>query len=100
MKIRWQRRQDQRLHDETRLATRKLGRGTAASLRKCVQSIVEAPDFQSLVAKSPLGLHRLRHSRREQWAFRLSGSLRLIVQPDRTHSVTIIVEIVDYHRRR
>ena len=97
MKIRWQRRQDKRLHSNRRLAARKLGHATADNFRKCVQSVVEAPDFRTLLIRSPMGLHRLRHSRREQWAFRLSGSLRLIIQPDRTHSVTIMVEIVDYH---
>ena len=28
---------------------------------------------------------------------RLSGNLRLIVQPDASYSVTIVIEIVDYH---
>ncbi len=97
MKIRWQRRQDEVLFDDPRRAKRELGHATAVNFRKCVQSVVETPDFRTLLIRKPMGLHRLRHSRRKQWAFRLKSGLRLVVQPDRTHSVTIIVEIVDYH---
>ena len=97
MKIRWLRKNDEALFEDLRLARRELGHATAVNFRKCVQSVVEAPDFRSLLIRKPMGLHRLRHSRREQWAFRLNSGLRLIVQPDRTHLVTIVVEIVDYH---
>ena len=100
MQIRWLRNRDERLFDHPRLATRTLGRAADSSFRKCIRLIVDATDFQSLVLRRPMGLHRLHHSRRGQWAFRLSGGLRLIVQPDKTQSVTIIVEISDYHRRR
>ena len=30
----------------------------------------------------------------------IGGGLRLVIMPNATYSITIIVEIVDYHRRR
>ena len=97
MKIRWLRQDDEELFDNPRRSRRKLGRRAALTLENIIDTIVSTPDFRELVASSPQGMHRLSGDRRMQWAMRLSGNLRLIVQPDSTYSVTIIVEIVDYH---
>ena len=97
MKIRWLRKDDEALFDDLDKAKRKLGNRAALTFKKIVDAIERAPDFRELVASRPQGMHRLSGSRRSQWAMRLGGGLRLIVQPDSTYSVTIIVEIVDYH---
>ena len=97
MKIRWQRRQDKRLHSNPRLAARKLGHRAALTFERLIYDIQHASDFRELLASSPQDMHRLTGDRRAQWAMRLSGNLRLIVQPDASYSVTIVVEIVDYH---
>ena len=98
MKIVWERKRDERLHSDGVRADRKLGYAAAERLRKCVSEINGIPNFRELTELRPLGMHRLRHSRRNQWAFWLSGRLRLVVRPDTTYTVTIVVEIVDYHR--
>ncbi len=100
MKIRWLRKHDEVLFKNTKRARRELGHQTALKYEKLIRDIQRASDFRELLASSPQGMHRLTGDRRNQWAMRLSGNLRLVVQPDSTYSVTIIVEIVDYHRRR
>ena len=97
MKIRWLRKDDEKLFKDTKRARRRLGHQCALNLKEVVDAIDRATDFRELVARSPANMHRLTGDRRSQWAMRLSGNLRLIVQPDSTYSVTIIVEIVDYH---
>ena len=98
MKIVWERKRDERLHSDERRGDRTLGYAAAERLRKCVLAIDNASDFRALIASRQMGLHRLRFSRRNQWAFSLGGGLRLVVRPNSTYTVTIVVEIVDYHR--
>ena len=100
MKIRWLRKRDKLLYTDLRRATSELGRRAALTYKEIVETIEFADDFRNLIESRPYGMHRLTRDRRNQWAMRLSRGLRLIVQPDSTYSVTIIVEIVDYHRRR
>ena len=100
MKIRWQRKDDERLFKDTKRAKRVLGYRAALTYEKLIRDIQRASDFRELLASSPQTMHRLTGDRRTQWAMRLSGRLRLIVEPDTSYSVTIVVEIVDYHRRR
>ena len=97
MKIRWLRKDDEELFDNPRRARRKLGHRAGLTLKKIIETIKRTPDFRELVASGPYNMHRLSGNRRTQWAMRLSGNLRLIVEPGSTYSVTIIVEIVDYH---
>ena len=97
MKIRWLRKDDERLFKDTKRARRRLGRQCALKLKEVVDTIERTPGFRELVALRPANMHRLTGGRRTQWAMRLSGNLRLIVQPDSTYSIAIIVEIVDYH---
>ena len=97
MKIRWLRKDDETLLNNPRRARRKLGRRAALTFEKLIRDIRRARDFRELLASSPQSMHRLTGDRRAQWAMRLSGNLRLIVQPDASYSVTIVVEIVDYH---
>ena len=97
MKIRWLRKDDETLLNNPRRARRKLGRRAALTFEKLIRDIRRARDFRELLASSPQSMHRLTGDRRAQWAMRLSGNLRLIVQPDASYSVTIVIEIVDYH---
>ena len=97
MKIRWLRQDDEELFNNPRRARRKLGRRAALTFEKLIRDIRRASDFRELFASSPQSMHRLTGDRRAQWAMRLSGNLRLIVQPDASYSVTIVIEIVDYH---
>ena len=97
MKIRWLRKDEESLYKNPKRARRKLGHRAALTFEDIINAIDRATDFRELVARSPANMHRLTGDRRSQWAMRLSGKLRLIVQPDSTYSVTIIVEIVDYH---
>ena len=100
MKIRWLRKDDEKLFKDTKRARRRLGHRGALTYEKLIRDIQRASDFRELLASSPQGMHRLTGDRRPQWAMRLSGRLRLIVEPDTSYTVTIVVEIVDYHRRR
>ena len=97
MKIRWLRKDDETLLNNPRRARRKLGHRAALTFEKLIRDIRGASDFRVLLASSPQSMHRLTGDRRAQWAMRLSGNLRLIVQPDASYSVTIVIEIVDYH---
>ena len=97
MKIRWLRKDDEKLFKDTKRARRRLGRQCALKFERLIYDIQRASDFRELLASSPQDMHRLTGDRRAQWAMRLSGNLRLIVQPDASYSVTIVVEIVDYH---
>ena len=97
MKIRWLRKDEESLYKNPKRARRKLGRRAALTFEKLTRDIRRASDFRELLVSSPQGMHRLTGDRRNQWAMRLSGNLRLVVQPDSTYSVTIVVEIVDYH---
>ena len=100
MKIRWLRHRDERLFNDSRRARAELGHHAALRYKRIVETIELIDGFRQLIALRPSGMHRLTGGRRNQWAMRLSSGLRLIVQPDSTYSVTIIVEIIDYHRRR
>ena len=100
MRIRWLRKDDEALLKNATRARRRLGHRAALTFKNAIESIEGCHDFRDLVASRKFGVHRLTGGRRTQWAMRLSSGLRLIIQPDRTYSVTIIVEIVDYHRRR
>ena len=100
MKIRWLRKDDEALSKNTKRARRELGHRTALTLEKIIGRIERTPNFRALVASRPANMHRLTVDRRGLWAMRLSGRLRLIVRPGNSYSVTIVVEIVDYHRRR
>ena len=100
MKIRWLRKEDEALLKNATRARRRLGHRAALTFKNAIGSIQSSSDFRDLVSTRPFGLHRLTGNRRTQWAMRLSSGLRLIIQPDSTNSVTIVVEIVDYHRRR
>ena len=73
---------------------------SAARFDRCIDYISEADDFGSLIADKPMGMHRLTGQMTGQWAMNIGGVLRLVIMPDATYSITIIVEIVDYHRRR
>ena len=97
MKIVWERKKDEALWNDARLRDRVLGRSAGKRLRKCVRSIGRERNWQSLIQSRPAGLHRLQHERRGQWAMTLGHGLRLVIMPDTTHSVTIVVEIIDYH---
>ena len=100
MKIRWLRKRDEALYNDPLRARRRLGHRAALTFEEAIGAIKRANDFREFAVSRQFGVHRLTGDRRMQWAIRLSGNLRLIVQPDSTFSVTIIVEIVDYHRRR
>lgn len=100
MKILWERKADEALLNDARLRDRFLGRSAGKRFENCVDHIESKPNWQSLIKSRPAGLHRLGHDRKGEWAMNLGRGLRLIIKPDATYSVTIVVEIVDYHRRR
>lgn len=97
MKIRWLRERDEVLFNDPRRARRELGHRAALTLKTIADTIERTQDFRELVQLRRFNMHRLTGDRRHQWALRLTGGLRLIVQPDATYSVTIVIEIVDYH---
>ena len=100
MRIRWLRNRDEVLFNDPQRAKRDLGVRAALTLKTIADTIENTQDFRELVRLKRFNMHRLTGDRRHQWAMRLSSGLRLIVQPDATYSVTIVIEIVDYHRRR
>ena len=97
MKIVWERKDDEELSKSLRETERVLGRSAGKRFQKCLDDIRRERNWQSLIQTRPSGLHRLQHERRGQWAMTLGRGLRLIIKPDATNSVTIVVEIVDYH---
>ena len=62
-----------------------------------VQLLQEIPSLESLFSFRALGFHPLRGDRRGQFALRLTGRMRLIVERGPVEGSVTVVEVVDYH---
>lgn len=62
-----------------------------------VQLLQEAPSLDELFAIRTLGFHPLRGDRRGQFALRLTGRMRLIVESGPEDGSVTVMEVVDYH---
>jgi proteic killer suppression protein len=67
-----------------------------AVARRRLRLLDEAERLQDLSGLASVGLHRLRGSRRAQWAISAGGSWRITFEFRDGHAWN--VEIVDYHR--
>ena len=62
-----------------------------------VQLLQEIPSVESLFSIRALGFHPLRGDRRAQFAVRLTGRMRLIIERGPGEESVTVVEVVDYH---
>lgn len=62
-----------------------------------LQAIMAAPAVADLRALRALDFHALRQNRRGQYAIRLTGQMRLILEPGADERTLVVVEVTDYH---
>ena len=62
-----------------------------------VQLLQEIPSVESLFSVRALGFHPLRGDRSGQFAVRLTGRMRLIIEQGPGEGSVTVVEVVDYH---
>ncbi len=62
-----------------------------------VQLLQEVPSVETLFRFRAVGFHPLRADRRGQFALRLTGRMRLIIERGPDDRSLTVVEVVDYH---
>lgn len=97
MQVRFRTRQLERCAAELNSAARAWGPRVGRRYVERVQLLQEAPSLDELFAVRTLGFHPLRGDRRGQFALRLTGRMRLIVEPGPEDGSVTVVEVVDYH---
>lgn len=98
MELRFATRDLERTCTDARRMQKALGAQMAKALRLRIAELLRVEEMADLL----LGTGRweeLTADRAGQWSARLTGNWRLIVEPDGTDSVVVlVVEITDYHR--
>ena len=62
-----------------------------------IQLLQEVPTLETLFAYRATAFHSLRGDRRGQFALRLTGRMRLIIERGPDERSVTVVEVVDYH---
>ena len=97
MDVRFRRRRLERCFERLDLATREWGPEVGPRYIERVRALYRARRFDLLFDFRALGLHPLRGDRRGQYALRLTGRMRLIIERGDDTDTVIVVEVVDYH---
>ncbi|MCY4616218.1 MAG: plasmid maintenance system killer [Chloroflexi bacterium] len=97
MQVRFHTRRLERCAGHLAAAVRAWGPEVGRRYIERVQLLQEAPGLEALYDISTLRLHPLRGDRRGQFAMRLTGRMRLIVESGLEEGSVTVVEVVDYH---
>ena len=97
MEVEFRTRRLERCFENLDLAVREWGPQVGSRYVERVRAIQRARGFEYLYGFRALGFHPLRGDRRGQYALRLTGRMRLIIEPGDDPDAVIVVEVVDYH---
>ena len=97
MELRFRTTRLERAYTDPRRAMRLSGADIGGRYVDRLNWISALPRWEALFEHRPLGLHRLRGPRSDDYAVRLTGRWRLIVRPGATGDQINIVDVEDYH---
>ena len=97
MEVRFRTRRLERCAGQLAAAVRAWGPEVGRRYIERVQLLQEAPGLEALYDIRTVGFHPLRGDRRGQFAIRLTGRMRLIVESGPEDGSVTVVEVVDYH---
>ena len=97
MEVRFRTRRLERCFERIGLAVREWGPDAGARYVERVRIIRRARSFDDLYGFRALALHPLHGDRHGQFALRLTGRMRLIVERGDDRGTVIVAEVVDYH---
>ena len=97
MDVEFRTRRLERCFERVSMAVREWGPEVGPRYVERVRAIQRARDFEHLYGFRALDLHPLRGDRRGQYAIRLTGRMRLIIERGDEPDTVIVVEVVDYH---
>ena len=97
MEVDFRTRRLERCAQHVGLAVREWGPEVGRRYMERVQLLQEIPSVESLFSIRALGFHPLRGDRRGQFAVRLTGRMRVIVERGPVVGSVTVVEVVDYH---
>ena len=97
MEVRFRTRRLERCASHITPAIREWGNEVGRRYIDRVQLLQEVQALEDLYAFRATGLHPLRGDRRGQFALRLTGQMRLIVERGTDPGTVTVVEVVDYH---
>ncbi len=97
MDIRFRTRELRRCFEQKNRAQRRWGVAVGTQYRQRLAHIEAQPTWDDLYRLRMLGLHPLRGDRAGQFAIRLTGAVRLIVERGATTAQIVVVDVEDYH---
>ena len=95
--VRFRTRRLERCFEHINFAVREWGPDVGSRYVERIRAMRRARAFEYLYGFRALDLHPLRGDRRGQYAIRLTGRMRLIVERGDDVETVIVVEVVDYH---
>jgi len=97
LEIRFRTRELRRCFEQEDRAQRRWGPIVGKRYVQRLTQIKSQATWESLYEFRMLGLHPLRGDRAGQFAIRLTGAMRLIVERGATETQVIIMDVEDYH---
>ena len=97
MEVRFRRNYLRRCADDTSLATRRWGHPAGIRYTDAIRFIRDAHRLEDLFDVRHWGFHPLRANRKGEFAIRITGRLRLIVEYDPTTRIVFVKEITDHY---
>ena len=97
MEVDFRTRRLERCFEDLSLAVREWGPEVGPRYVERIRAINRARGFEFLYGFRAWNLHPLRGDRRGQYALRLTGRMRLIIERGDDPDAVIVVEVVDYH---
>ena len=97
MEVRFRNRRLQRCFEQERQAIQRWGPDVGARYVERVNFILGVDEWDDLYRFRFLAFHALRENRRGQFAIKLTGRWRLIVEPVESNRGLMVVSVEDYH---
>ena len=97
MEIRFRTRELQRCFEQESRAQRRWGVAVGRQYRQRLTHIKAQPTWNDLYRLRTLGLHPRHGDRAGQFAIRLTGAMRLIVERGATMAHMTVIDVEDYH---
>ena len=84
-------------YEDANRASREWGPRVARRYIQRIEQIEAMPNFHSLFSIQSLRLHPLKGNRRRQYALRLVGRYRLIIEQDDTSDTVLVSEVSNHY---
>ena len=97
MEVRFRRNYLRRCANDVAQATRRWGHPAGSRYTDAIGTIRDAFRLEDLFDVRHLGLHPLRGDRRGEYAIRITGRLRLIVEYDTNNRIVFIKELTSHY---